>query len=67
LTCADLYCDILSHGIVRSGGGWRPFATEAEFCAHLDRIAAYGDRLRVVTGPAAHAAMIRHRRMTKGF
>jgi len=67
LTCADLYCDILSHGIVKSGGGWRPFATEAEFCAHLDRIAAYGDRLRVVTGSAAYAAMIRHRRMTKGF
>ena len=66
LVRADLYCDILSHGIRKSGGGWNPFATEAEFCAHLERIAAYGDRLRVVTGPAAHAAMDRHRCTTVG-
>ena len=66
LTRADRYCDILSHGIRKSGGGWNPFETEADFCAHLDGIAAYGDRLRVVTGPAAHAAMNRHRRSAAG-
>ena len=64
LVRADLFCDILSHGIRKSGGGWRPFPTESEFVAHLDGIAAYGDRIRVVTGPAAHAAMDRHRRAT---
>ena len=66
LTRADRYCDILSHGIRKSGGGWNPFETEADFCAHLDGIAAYGDRLRVVTGPVAHAAMNRHRRSAAG-
>ena len=66
LTRADRYCDILSHGIRKSGGGWNPFETEAEFRAHLDGIAAYGDRLRVVTGSVAHAAMNRHRRCEAG-
>ena len=66
LVRADLYCDILSHGVRKSGGGWNPFATESEFRTHLDRIVAYGDRIRVVTGSAAHAAMDRHRRATAG-
>ena len=66
LVRADRYCDILSHGIRKSGGGWNPFDTEVEFRAHLDSIAAYGDRIRVVTGPAAHAAMDWHRRATAG-
>ncbi len=67
LVRADRYCDILSHGIRKSGGGWNPFATESEFRAHLDGIAAYGERLRVVTGAAAHAAMDRHRRATAAW
>ena len=51
------YCDILSHGIRASGGGWEPFATEDDFIRHLDDIASFGDSLRIVIGDAAHSAM----------
>ena len=31
--------DILTHGVCKAGGGWRPFGTEDEFRQMLDRVA----------------------------
>lgn len=59
------YCDVLSHGIRASGGGWQPFATEKDFTTHLDDIASFGDSLRVVVGEEAHAMMRRHEQLTR--
>ena len=54
------YCDVLTHGIRESGGGWRPFATADDFSRHLDDIVSFGDAVRVLIGSAAHEAMLRH-------
>lgn len=50
------HVDIMIHGILKSQGGWRPFADEASFAAFLDEIVRMerGRKIKVVSYSSVH-------------